>query len=205
MKFLLLILFFIHACLLLQAQNRFEGVIKFKTDLSVTDSAPKGFLDQLKNKYGDSLNVYYSLRGDIIRLYLNTGETGNNYQLYHKGSRNLIINNHGSNENEILDVSKNTMNLIELTKSKDTILNLPCTCYAFKAFDDYDTRTITFCYSKKMPKIKRKYYKRYKDYFVSKFYKLSRRPYLKFSINARDFNLTFTATYYGTYASAIIH
>lgn len=194
MKLLLLSVLFIHTCLTLQAQNRFEGIIKFKTEISVTHSAPKHFLEQLENKYGDSLNLYYSLHGDILREYLNTGEFGNNYQLYRKGSKNLIVSNKGSNQNDTLDVSKNTVSLIEMTKSKKiTVLGLSCKCYTFEVFDDYDKRTLTFCYSRNTPKIKQKHYKRYKDYFVSKFYKLSRRPYLTFSINAREFNLTFTA------------
>ena len=194
MKLFILSVYFIATCLALRAQNRFEGLIKYKTELSVTDTAPKGFIEVLNNKYGDSLNIYYSSNGDILREYLNTGPFGNNYQLYRKGSKNLVISNKGSNQKEILDVSKNTLQLIEMTESKnDTILGLPCTCYSFKAFDDYDTRTLTFCYSKQTPKIRKKHYKRYRDYFVSRFYKLSKRPYLKFAINARDFNLTFTA------------
>jgi hypothetical protein len=185
---------FIYSSVAARAQDRFEGIVKFKTDISVTHSAPKNFLKQLEEKYGDSLNIYYSSRGDIVRQYLNTGKFGNNYQLYHKGSKSLVINDKGATQDDTLDVSKNTLKLIKMTKSKkDTVMGLPCRCYAFKAFDDHDQRTVTFCYSKKTPKIKPRDYKWYKDYFVSRFYKLSRRPYLKFSINARDFNLTFTA------------
>jgi hypothetical protein len=194
MKFRPFAFFLIAFCQTLQAQNRFEGIIKFKTEISVTDAAREGSLEQLENKYGDSLLVYYSLQGDILREYLNTGPVGNNFQLYRKGSKNLIITKKGSSRKDTLDVSNNTLKLIKMTKSKkDTILGLDCKCYSFKAFDDYDNRILTYCYSKKIPKIKPKHYKRYRDYFVSKFYKLSKRPYLKFSINAPEFNLTFTA------------
>jgi hypothetical protein len=184
---------FLLSILLAGCTNGFEGVIKFKTEVSVTDPAATGFLEQLKNKYGNSLNVYYSASGHFLREYLNTGEFGNNHQLYLKGSGKLLINNKGSNEVETLDVSKNTLKLIEMTESNDTIMGLACNCYNFKAFDDHDQRVLTFCYSEKTPRIKPKDFKDHKDYFVDEFFKLSKRPYLKFSINARDFNLTFTA------------
>jgi hypothetical protein len=188
------LIFFVVAFALISCGHGFEGVIKFKTEISVTDPAAKSFLDQLKNKYGDSLNLYYSSHGHFLREYLNTGEYGNNFQLYRKESGKLLINNKGASQADTLDVSKNTLKLIEMTKSKnDTIIGLACKCYRFKAFDNYDQRTLTFCYSKKTPKVKHKYFIRHKDYFVNKFYKLTKRPYLKFSINAREFNLTFTA------------
>ena len=173
--------------------NGFEGVIKFKTEVSVTDPVAKGFLEQLKNKYGDSLNLYHSSSGHFLREYLNTGEYGNNYQLYRRGSGKLLINDKGSSQVDTLDVSKNTLKLVEMTLLNDTIMGLACNCYSFKAFNDHDQRTLTFCYSEKTPRIKQKDFKEHKDYFVDEFYKLSKRPYLKFSINARDFKLIFTA------------
>ena len=193
MKFLILFITLTQSWLPSLSQNRFEGVIKFKTEFSTTNPTATEFLQSLKNKYGDSLNIYYSSCGHMLRKYLNTGKNGNNYQLYYTGTGKLLLNNRGSNKVDTLDVSKNTLTLLEMVKTKDTVMGIPCNCYGFKAYDTYDQRTITYCYSKKFSRIKSKRFKRYKDYFISNFYKLSKRPYLKFSINARDFNLTFTA------------
>ncbi|EDP95892.1 hypothetical protein KAOT1_05792 [Kordia algicida OT-1] len=41
-------------------QNNFEGIIKFSTEITTTELAPKGFQKLLNDKYGDSLLMYYS-------------------------------------------------------------------------------------------------------------------------------------------------
>lgn len=176
-----------------QNSRKFEGIVQYSTTITVTDSANVSRLKQLQSKYGDSLNIYYSRQGDVLRVYLNSGESGNEYQLYHPNADYLLIKKKQENL-DTLDVSRNSVSLVSKSKFKETIMGVDCKCMHYRTVSNGNPYRITYCYSNKTPKVSWNTYGGYVDFFMKEYFRKAKRPYLKFKIEAIDFSLTYTAT-----------
>lgn len=177
-----------------KAQKNFEGLIKFSTQISTTNLAPLDFKKDLEEKYGDSLVMYYSMGGNFKRIHKNSAKFGMDSQLYlaKKGVLYLTDKNHNVDS---LNVKINTLQLTSERKiSSQTIMGLDCDCYEYEATSMYQQHVVlTYCYSKKTPRIDDNLYAKHIDFFLSDFYKMSKRPYLKFSIQTEVFTITYIA------------
>lgn len=191
--FLLLLILFIS--LKAQAQKTFEGLIKFSTHISTSELAPQNLEEVLKAKYGDSLVMNYSANGNFKRIHKNNSELSHDTQLYlaDKGKIYFISNNQVLDS---LDVTVNSLKLIEKKKvDNEIIIGLYCKCYEYKATSIYNQNVIlTYCFSKNTPKINAKLYSIHHDFFLDTFYKMSKRPYLKFSIETDEFKIMYIAS-----------
>ncbi len=194
MNYLFLLLLFVFS-LRTQAQKSFEGLIKFSTHISTSELAPQNLEEVLKAKYGDSLVMNYSENGNFKRVHKNNSEAFPNTQLYlaDKGKIHFISNNQVLDS---LDVTVNSLKLIEKKKvNNEIIIGLNCKCYEYKAISMYNQNVIlTYCFSKNTPKINAKLYSMHHDFFLDTFYKMSKRPYLKFSIETDEFKIMYIAS-----------
>lgn len=187
---------FLFISFLINAQDSFEGVVTFKTDITVAKKAPKDLLLKLNYKYGDSLQMFYNKEGNFRRKYLNSGEYGGiDTQTYNVEEAKLIIKIKDRKDVQFNDVSINTLKLISFKKiENEYIINLDCECYEYigKAQNNKKVN-LKFCFSKLINKVNIKSFEKYKDFFISDFFKLAERPYLKFEMQTDEFTLKFTA------------
>ncbi len=169
----------------------FEGSIKFSTHISALPS----FEEELKAKYGDSLIMYYSSMGDFKRIHKNSAETGADSQLY-LAKKGMIFFKSKDHERDSVSVMANSLKLIKESKTKnETIMGLQCDCQQYEATSIYQQHvTLTYCYSKNTPKIDPNLFFSHIDFFLIDFYKMSKRPYLKFSIQTEEFTITYLAS-----------
>lgn len=191
----LIILLFLDYCSYGQTNSQFfEGVIKYSTEISVNEFASEGRLKSLKAKYGDTLNIYFSKEGHIFRNYINSGEEGNDFQLYKSNSGYLLVKTK-KQILDTLDVRKNSVKLMYKSISNDVIIGKPCECIEYNTIHNSNYFIITYCYSNETPKVNWKNYKKHEDFFLNEYFQISKRPYLKFIVEAKDFKITFTAVY----------
>ncbi|MBW7870484.1 MAG: hypothetical protein H3C39_05415 [Flavobacteriia bacterium] len=74
-------------------------------------------------------------------------------------------------------------------------MNLNCECYEYKAVSmDNQNVILNYCYHPKSPKINPNFFSEHNDFFLNEYYKLAKRPYLKFSIETDEFKISYTAT-----------
>jgi hypothetical protein len=184
--------FIILAHLNLSAQNNFEGSIRFITEIATSGVDKDEFKKELYAKYGDSLIVYYSKAGVLIREYLNSANLGNHFQVYNPKSGVVYLLSRNSTKIDTLDVKINSLSLTSKKKIKsDSIIGLTCDCYEYSATSKYDVKVmLNYCFSKKTPKINSKLLEKHNDFFLNDYYKNSKRPYLKFSIETSEFKIT---------------
>lgn len=177
-------------------QNDFEGIIKFSTEISVSELAPDGFAEQLKNKYGDSLLIYYSANGNFRRVHLNSGKDGADSQYYFSDQAKLYFTYKNSSVVDSLDARENSLKLINKRKiNNQKIIDLDCECFEYDAISTYDFQVILiYCFHFESPKINPEFYKDHNDFFLNDYYLQAKRPYLKFSIKTDDFTITYRAT-----------
>ncbi|CAN1546669.1 hypothetical protein MCEGE10_01991 [Flavobacteriaceae bacterium] len=194
MKHISLFLLLIFTCYNAEAQKNFEGLVKFSTHISTTNIAPQDFKKDLDEKYGDSLIMYYSVNGNFKRVHKNTAKFGADSQLYIANKGVLYLQNK-RNEIDSLNVKINSLQLLSEKKiANETIMGLDCNCYQYLATSMYQQNVIlTYCFNKKTPKINEELYSKHTDFFLYNFYKLAKRPYLKFSIQTEEFNITYLA------------
>ncbi|WP_298760561.1 hypothetical protein [uncultured Psychroserpens sp.] len=196
MNKLLLLFFLTFISCSSNGQDNFEGLIKFSTEITATDLAPKDFHKQLTDKYGDSLIMYYSKTGDFRRVHLNSAEFGSDSQFYISQKGKLYLTNKNSTQIDTLDAKVNSLNLVSKGKiSNATIMDLECECYEFKAVSKYNQNvTLNYCFSSKSPKINHELYSKHNDFYLNEYYQIAKRPYLKFSIETDEFKITYSAT-----------
>lgn len=192
----LIFIFLIISGCSLNAQKSFEGFIKFKTEITTTELAPNGFKKMLNDNYGDSLMMYYSSDGKFRRVHLNSAENGRDSQFYFPDKDKIYLTYKNSSKIDSLDVKINSLKLLSRRKIKNQkIMNLDCECYEYKAVSMYNQNvTLNYCYHPKSPKINPKLFSGHNDFFLNEYYKLAKRPYLKFSIETDEFKISYTAT-----------
>lgn len=195
MKKNIIILLLITICSNLCAQKNFEGKILFKTDISIPDSA-KDVKMKLQQKYGDSLEIYYSKNGNFKRQYLNSGNSGNDYQLYFPENGKIKFVKKNTTKIDSGFVNTNSLIFVEKIKvANEKIMKVDCECYLYKAADKFGKKAnVKYCFSNQTPKLDFKLYEKHEDFFLNDFFKTSQRPYLKFSFETDRFILTYTAT-----------
>lgn len=174
----------------------FEGKITFKTEITTSNSSSKDAKQNLTRKYGDSLEIYYSKKGNFKRRYLNTGELGNDYHLFFPDNGKIIFAKNNSTKIDSGYVNTNSITLTEKVKLADEkIMNVDCECYQYKGFYKSDKKAnVSYCFSKDTPVIDFKLFEKHKDFFLDDFFKTSQRPYLKFTLETEIFTLTYIAT-----------
>lgn len=177
------------------SQEYFEGGITFKTDITVSDKAEADLLQKMKYKYGDSLKMYYSKAGDFKRKYINSGDSGNEYQTFLTKKKTLFVKTKNKNFVIPIDVSNNSLTFVKKTKlPQENILNLNCDCVQYEAKTPEDkTVFVVYCYTKLSETINYVAMENYSDFFLNDFFISTQRPYLKFSLIADDYTLTFIA------------
>ncbi len=193
--------FFLHIIILLsffcQAQNGFEGKIKFVNHIDINQKVPEGFEKTLNNKYGDSLEMIYSKKGFFKRRYINTGESGNDYQLYFPENGKFVIVKKNATKIDTGSVTVNSLKLKSFTQIKsEKIMNLDCDCYEYKTSRSSNGTEVilNYCFSKTLTKLDPILFKKHEDFFLSDFFRKSERPYLKFSMKVPAFTITYIAT-----------
>jgi hypothetical protein len=180
--------------LICEAQQSFEGLIKFKTEVS---DAKSEFKQKLIEKYGDSLIVYYSKDGSLRRQYLNSAKDGNDIQIYDSKNGILYLKNKTSTKFDSLDVKINSITKLISTKKirNEKIMDLDCECIEFIGQSKYNQNVvINYCYNLKTPKVDYNFFAKHNDFFLNDYFKNSKRPYLKFSIQTSKFKISQLAT-----------
>ncbi|HLP65085.1 hypothetical protein [Flavobacterium sp.] len=174
-------------------QKSFEGLIKFSTNIKLLKNAPSVYND-LPEVYGDSLIMYYSANGDFKRIHLNSADFGNGTQDFN-AKNGIIIFTKNNGEKDTLNVVKNLLELKRKTKiNNEKIMDRDCECWEYMTLDqDGDYAILNYCFNLNTPKIDPSLYLMYQDFFLYDFYELSKRPYLKFSLETKYFILTYTA------------
>jgi len=137
-----------------KAQESFEGIIKFKTEISIFDSFNEDLKQNLEKKYGDSLIVYYSKTGNIKRKFLNSGELGNDVQIFNSNTGEMIFVKKNIEKVLKVDLQKNSLKLLSKKKiAKEIIMNLDCECFEYLAVSKTNEKLIiNYCYSSKTPR-----------------------------------------------------
>ena len=177
------------------AQEYFEGNIIFKTDIKVADAAALELQYKLQYKYGDSMKMYYSRAGDFSRKYINSGDTGNEYQTFLTKKKILYAKEKKSNYSIPVDVTVNSLTYVKKIKlPQEKILDLDCDCTEYKAKTAEDKPiSIIYCYSKLSETLNFGAMEQYSDFFLNDFFINTQRPYLKFSMITSEYTLTYTA------------
>ena len=188
----LLLLFFILSNLS-YGQDSFEGLIKFSTNIKLLKNAPSVY-NNLPETYGDSLIMHYSANGDFKRMHLNSADFGNGTQDFN-AKNGLLIFTRKNGEKDTLNVTKNLIKLKRKTKiSNEKIMGKDCECWEYLTLNqDGDYAILNYCFNLNTPKINPLLYSMHHDFFLYDFYELSKRPYLKFSLETKYFILTYTA------------
>ncbi|WP_395061982.1 hypothetical protein [Flavobacterium sp.] len=192
-KFLVALFFLSFIC---NGQKSFEGIVKFKTEITITDSFNEDLKQNLQKKYGDSLLVYYSKNGNIKREYLNSKEFGNDIQIFNSDTGEMIFVKKNIEKILKVDMQQNTLKLLSKRKiSNEIIMNLDCECFEYVALSKTNEKLIiNYCYSSATPRIDYKLYEKYKDFFMDEYFQTTERPYLKYSMQTKKSKLTFIAT-----------
>jgi len=130
-----------------------------------------------------------------VKKYFNTSENGYNINLFDAelGKLDVLKKN---NAEYSYDVNKNNLELIGLKINEDsqTILGLECDCIVYNArMENNQSIILEYCYNENTPKINPKLFEKHKGMFLSDFYKIASRPYLKFSIKTNKFKIIHTA------------
>lgn len=174
------------------AQKSFEGKIKFSTKISIASGSESDYGD-LPLEYGDSLIMYYSSSGNFKRLHLNSDEFGKESQFF-IAKTGMIYFTSKNKKKDSLNVTINSLKLIELKKiASEKILNKNCDCWEYKARNNDGIYSIKYCFSDETPRINSNLFTKHKDFFLSDFFEFAKRPYLKFSLETKDFTLTYLA------------
>jgi hypothetical protein len=196
MKTCLLFLAFLSAVAIAHAQQSFEGRIKFKADISTAADASKASQEKVMQRYGDSLIVTYSRKGNYKRQYLNTGESGNDSQAYIASTGMLYSIRKNSERIDSLSMAKNGLQLVTKTKmDPQQIIGLNCDCYQYAAKDKVGGDVfITYCSSAQSPAVDPELFGKHENFFLSDFIATSKRPFLKYSMRTGSLNITYTAT-----------
>jgi len=178
------------------SQDSFEGVVTFKIEIITSKKASEDLLPKLNYRYGDSLQIFYNKEGNFRRKYLNSGEFGGiDTQTYNAEEGKLLIKNKDKKGAQFNDVTVNSLKLISLNKiENEYIINLDCDCYEYIGESENKKKVkLQFCYSNLTNKVDVKKFGKYKDFFISDYFKLAERPYLKFEMQTEEFTLRFTA------------
>jgi hypothetical protein len=179
------------------SQKNFEGLITFRTKISVTKPKLKDdLLSKLFYKYGDSLQMYYTREGNFKRKYFNSGEYGGlDTQTYIAEEGKLIVKTRDSDIVQYSNVAVNSLKFVSFRKiENEYLMNLDCDCYEYIGMAQNKKKVkLNFCFSKLMGKINYKAFSNYKDFFIDDFFAKAQRPYLKYTMTVDDFTLNFTA------------
>ncbi len=143
-----------------------------------------------------NLLMYYSGNGNFRRIHLNSSEFGADSQYYFANKAKLYFTNKNSSQVDSLDTKENSLKLLSKGKIENQkILDLDCECYEFKAISKFNQNvTLNYCYNLKSPAINPELYSDHNDFYLNEYYKLAKRPYLKFSIETDEFKITYLAT-----------
>jgi len=195
MKIILLYLSTIFISYNSYAQKSFEGSIKFKIEITTEGENKVEAKKKLDEKYGDSLLVSYSKLGYMKRQYLNS--KGYDFQIYYPEKGVLYLKDKRSNTMDSLDVKTNSIvKLISKKKvSNETIIGLDCECYEYVGISKYGGNvTLNYCFSKETTSVDYTVFKNHTDFFIADYFKSSKKPYLKFSLQTDTFKVTQVAT-----------
>ena len=196
MSKLQLIAFLVVTSLSTSAQNSFEGTIKFSTEITTTEHADAELQKRLEYMYGDSLLIYYGRKGNFRRVHLNGGEHGSDAQIYFPETAMLYFTYKNSTKIDSLDAKVNSLKLLSKVKiDNQKIMGLDCECYEYYGIAKFNRyATLNFCYSVESPSINPEYYAKHNDFFLNDYFNTSKRPYLKYSLETKEFKLTYIAT-----------
>ena len=191
---LLLFLFFSFNCL--YSQSSFEGLIKYKTSIEYTDAFDNKIKKGVLNKYGDSLTIFYSKEGFFKRVFHNTGYRGNDFVIYNPQLGTLNHKYNGVKSINVDTTINNSLSLEKITKvENEKIMDLDCHCYEYeaKSIRTSDLVVLKYCFSSLTPFLNCNLFSKHKDFFMSDFFKLANRPYLKLEMKFKFNTITFTA------------
>lgn len=176
-------------------QTHFQGIIEYDTEIETKISAPENYLDSLYYNYGKSLSIFYLKTGNFARKYNGSGEFGYHVVFYFAKQGNLLYIKKNSNKADTLSVRENSLKLVELKKvENEVIMKLDCDCYEFNTISKLGKSVILeYCFSIKTSRIDSKLFKLHKDFFISEFFSISNRPYLKYSMTTDKFKITYRA------------
>ncbi|MEZ4858634.1 MAG: hypothetical protein R2781_07470 [Flavobacteriaceae bacterium] len=197
-KILLPFLVFVITSIKLYAQDSFEGVIQFSIEYTIVDSSSGISEKMLKDIYGDRAEMYYSRNGDFKIKYRNshniTTEADADY--YFVAKDHLYSTYTLKSKIDSTNITKELSELLTFEKQKNQkILGKECDCYIYKAIDEYkEPVNFTYCFSEGSPIINPDRYTKYTHFYLRDFFKISQRPYLKFSYEIEGYIMSFTAT-----------
>jgi hypothetical protein len=172
----------------------FEGVITYKTDINFKKENVQ-YREYYEQKFGDTLKVYYSESGNILKKFINTGEKGYDFNLYLQSENHYYAKWKNLDTIYHYNVSEQTLNLVQKTKGTSIkILERDCNFIQIDGIDPLGKQPISqkFYYSG-FPYIDSELFKDYNDFFTYEFLKETKSPFMKMVLDLGDYVITYTA------------
>lgn len=176
------------------AQESFEGIVTYKVEVEITNK-DLPYQDYFIQKYGDSLQVFYSKEGNIFRQYHNTGPKGYDFHAY------LIKNNHYYGKWKNLDTIYHydaidpAIELVEIKKGRSIeILGQKCRSVVMKMYDPRgEQNVIQYMYYSGKPYLDPLLFENLKDMHTNRYHEISKSVPLKMVMDLDGYILRMTA------------
>lgn len=165
----------------------FEGILTYK--ISFVGKTPNGkYNEYQKNKYGDTMLIYYASNGDFKKEYPTSWEMGIDYYLYKVENNKGYYKWRNMDTCQVYDCGKNNLKLVKEGNAPDSIvMGTVCKGYNIKIADSAVRppmiANLTYYYPEKKEHLNSEVYKNYNDYFYSRYMKKAMAPYYKHTMD----------------------
>ena len=194
MKQILIITIAAFCCISYTYQGSFEGVITYKVDVVFTNK-DLPYREYFEQKFGDSLEVFYSKKGDILRKFHNAGERGYDFNLYLNSNNNYYSKWKNLDTIYYYQANDPFIKLISIdTGNQDQILGYTCNSIVVKGIDTIGQQKViqTYYYSGE-PYLDPELFQNYKDFYAYDIFKRTESPFLKLELDLDGYIVTYTA------------
>ena len=176
------------------AQDPFEGVITYKVTTRLKNEN-NPYKDYLLQKYGDSLQIYISQDGSLMRKYYGKGDHGMNWHVYDSPSNYYYAKWKGIDTIYYYSCSDFFSELKSIEEGKsEPILGKPAKYIKITTFDPIgkETLIINYHYSGEQF-VSAKTYAPYKEGYIDKVYEKSQSHILKYEMDLLHVYVTMEA------------
>lgn len=171
----------------------FEGVITYTVEIEYPENYEYGwYMDQ---KYGDTMLLFVSSKGDYLRDYKNSGDMGWDFTSY--SQKENVIYAKWKNIDTIFwyPASDTSIQLKSMFEGGDTlIMNQKCKSIFIESYFSLDNLNLSMAlYYSGYPKADPELYKNHKDSFYNLVYPKSKSHFVMMVSDMGDFTITYKA------------
>jgi hypothetical protein len=186
---------FLGLSLALNAQS-FEGVITYKVKLGFKEDFPQKYHVPFRQRYGDTLLVYYRANGDQYRHYPNSGrKEGYDFQIYRSDSSVNYLKWRFNDTIFHFDASVNSLDLFTKGSGpKLKVMGQDCQSIVITGIHKKMKTTVRlfYVYSGK-PMLDPKMFEGFQDFFMADLISETKSPPLKMQLDLGDFFIIYEA------------